>query len=82
VIQAETGCSLREAVNRSARIHDEFMHTFQSEAAVLFALGSPMLKRFLAGLWAWLGGSKEWHSTTLRYRDSDASDTTGESAVA
>jgi 2-methylisoborneol synthase len=43
------------------------MHTFVAEAAVLSALGSPALRRFLADIWAWLGGSREWHSTSARY---------------
>ena len=25
-------------------------------------------RRFLADLWAWLGGNREWHSTTERYQ--------------
>jgi 2-methylisoborneol synthase len=67
VIAAEEKCSLREAIEASARIHDELMHTFEEEAAVLAVNGSPALARFLAGVWAWLGGSREWHSTTGRY---------------
>jgi 2-methylisoborneol synthase len=30
-------------------------------------LGSLGLRRFLADIWPWLGGSCEWHSTTERY---------------
>ncbi|MFC7613357.1 hypothetical protein ACFQV2_06785 [Actinokineospora soli] len=43
------------------------MRTFVAEAAALSASGSPMLRRFLADLWAWLGGNREWHATTARY---------------
>jgi 2-methylisoborneol synthase len=43
------------------------MYTIEAEAAVLSAAGSPQLRRFLAGLWAWMGGSKEWHATSARY---------------
>jgi 2-methylisoborneol synthase len=67
LIAAEDNCSLQEAVDRAARIHDEMMHTVEAEAAVLSASGSPELKRFLAGVWAWMGGSKEWHATSARY---------------
>ncbi|MFC5724250.1 family 2 encapsulin nanocompartment cargo protein terpene cyclase [Streptomyces gamaensis] len=67
VIAAEENCSLEEAVRRSALLHDELVHTFETEAAVLAAAGSPALRRFLAGTWAWLGGNREWHSTTPRY---------------
>jgi 2-methylisoborneol synthase len=30
-------------------------------------VGSIALRRFLADIWAWLGGNREWHSTTERY---------------
>lgn len=43
------------------------MHTFEVEATALSLVGSPALRRFLAGVWAWLGGSREWHSATERY---------------
>ena len=67
LIAAEERCSLQEAVDRAAQIHDELMYTIEAEAAVLSAAGSPQLRRFLAGLWAWMGGSKEWHATSARY---------------
>jgi 2-methylisoborneol synthase len=76
VLAAEQHCSITEAVQRSAAIHDELMHTFESEAAVLSLAGSPPLRRFLAGLWAWLGGSREWHASTARYHGADAAPTT------
>ncbi|GAA2634700.1 family 2 encapsulin nanocompartment cargo protein terpene cyclase [Streptomyces vastus] len=67
VIAAEEKCSLREAVERTVLIHDELMHTYEAEAAALAATGSPQLSRFLAGVWAWLGGSREWHAGSARY---------------
>ncbi|MGH3391596.1 MAG: family 2 encapsulin nanocompartment cargo protein terpene cyclase [Actinomadura sp.] len=67
VIAAEEHCSLREAIERSARIHDELVHTFEAEAALLRLDGSPALSRFLSGVWAWLGGNREWHGSTTRY---------------
>ena len=72
LIAAEEQCTLQEAVNRAARIHDELMYTIEAEAAVLSAAGSPQLRRFLAGLWAWMGGSKEWHATSPRYNSPSA----------
>lgn len=68
LIAAEEGCTLQEAVDRTALIHDELMHTYEAEAAALTAVGSPQLGRFLAGVWAWMGGCKEWHATSARYR--------------
>ena len=72
VIAKEEKCSEREAIVRSVRIHNELMRTFVVEATVLSQLGSLPLRRFLADLWAWLGGSREWHSTTARYSEARA----------
>ncbi|MGW0393338.1 family 2 encapsulin nanocompartment cargo protein terpene cyclase [Streptomyces sp. NPDC003042] len=67
LIAAEDGCSLQEAVNRTAAIHDDVMRTVEAESAALAALGSPLLGRFLEGVWNWMGGAKEWHATSPRY---------------
>ncbi|MDQ2790055.1 MAG: hypothetical protein M3Y73_10190 [Actinomycetota bacterium] len=67
VIAAEEKCTPQEAIERSVQIHNELMHTFVAEATVLSHLGSVALRRFLADIWAWLGGNREWHSTTKRY---------------
>ncbi|MEV8531794.1 family 2 encapsulin nanocompartment cargo protein terpene cyclase [Streptomyces sp. NPDC051211] len=68
LIEAEEGCSREEAVGRSAEIHDELMHAFEEEAALLSAGGFPPLARYLSDVWAWLGGNLEWHRTTARYQ--------------
>ncbi|WP_406480863.1 family 2 encapsulin nanocompartment cargo protein terpene cyclase [Streptomyces sp. NBC_01615] len=67
LIAAEDDCSLEEAVDRTVEIHNELMHTFEAEASALALTGSPELRRFLAGTWAWLGGSREWHAGSARY---------------
>ncbi|MBK3566732.1 family 2 encapsulin nanocompartment cargo protein terpene cyclase [Streptomyces sp. MBT62] len=67
LIAAEDQCSLEEAVDRTVEIHNELMHTFEAEAAALATAGSPELRRFLAGTWAWLGGNREWHANSARY---------------
>jgi 2-methylisoborneol synthase len=67
LIAAEDHCSLQEAIERTIDIHNELMHRYEAEAGVLSVLGSPALRRFLADIWAWLGGNREWHSTTKRY---------------
>lgn len=71
VIAAEEKCSLDEAVKRSVEIHDELVQTFETEAFVLSLAGSPALRRFLAGVWAWLGGNREWHRTSPRYNSAN-----------
>ncbi|WP_051581157.1 family 2 encapsulin nanocompartment cargo protein terpene cyclase [Pseudonocardia acaciae] len=67
VIAAEEKCTPREAIKRTVEIHNELMHKFVEEAGALSVVGSPMLRRFFADTWAWLGGSREWHATTARY---------------
>jgi 2-methylisoborneol synthase len=67
VIAAEEDCSPEEAIEHSVQIHNELMHTFVAEASVVSHFGSPALRRFLTDIWAWLGGNREWHSTTERY---------------
>ncbi|MFE3772164.1 family 2 encapsulin nanocompartment cargo protein terpene cyclase [Streptomyces sp. NPDC059122] len=69
VIAAHEQCSPSEAVKRSVEIHDELVRTFEAEAAALALTGSPELRRFLAGVWSWLGGNREWHSGSPRYND-------------
>jgi 2-methylisoborneol synthase len=67
LIAIEESCSTQEAIERTVAIHNELMHTFVEEAALLSQVGSIALRRFLADIWAWLGGNREWHSTTERY---------------
>ncbi|WP_394835988.1 hypothetical protein LVJ94_03660 [Pendulispora rubella] len=71
-IIAEEKCTHREAIARTVEIHNELMQMFVAEAAVLSAAGSPALRRFFTDLWAWCGGSRQWHATTLRYHSDDA----------
>ncbi|MFE3105574.1 family 2 encapsulin nanocompartment cargo protein terpene cyclase [Nocardia tengchongensis] len=69
VLAAEENCSRREAVQRTAEVHDELVHRFEAEAGALAATGSPELRRFLTGLWAWMGGNRAWHADSRRYND-------------
>ncbi|SNY89857.1 2-methylisoborneol synthase [Nocardia amikacinitolerans] len=69
VLAAEERCSRREAVLHTAAVHDELVHRFEREAAPLAAGGSPELRRFLVGLWAWMGGNRAWHADSRRYTD-------------
>ncbi|MCJ1676980.1 Camphene synthase [Streptomyces sp. APSN-46.1] len=67
LIAAEDGCTREEAVRFSADIHDELVHAFEDESAALAAAGFPPLTRYLADVWAWLGGNLAWHRTSARY---------------
>ncbi|MFI6448260.1 family 2 encapsulin nanocompartment cargo protein terpene cyclase [Kitasatospora sp. NPDC050543] len=70
VIAAEEGCSLQEALRRSADLHNELVHSFEASAAEITLTADPVLTRYLGGLWAWLGGNKEWHASSPRYNQS------------
>jgi 2-methylisoborneol synthase len=72
LITIEEKCSRQEAIERTVAIHNELMHTFVAEAVVLSQVGSLGLRRFLADIWAWLGGNREWHSTTGRYHSASS----------
>ncbi len=71
VIAVEERCSHEEAIRRTVEIHNEQMHAFVAEATALSITGSPILRRFFVDTWAWLGGSREWHATTSRYKLGD-----------
>ncbi|WP_433193142.1 family 2 encapsulin nanocompartment cargo protein terpene cyclase [Nocardia sp. CA-107356] len=71
VLAAQERCSRREAVVRTAAIHDELVHRFEQEAGPLAAVGSAELRRFLGGLWAWMGGNRAWHAASKRYNESN-----------
>ena len=68
IIAHEQGCSLQEAIQRSVAHDNEIVRAFESACRDLRPGASPELKRFLEELWAWIGGSREWHSRSARYR--------------
>ncbi|MFI9363047.1 family 2 encapsulin nanocompartment cargo protein terpene cyclase [Kitasatospora sp. NPDC053057] len=70
VIAAEDGCSLDQATQQAADMHNELVHSFEAAAAALSLTGDPLLTRYLGGLWAWLGGNQEWHASSPRYNQS------------
>jgi 2-methylisoborneol synthase len=68
VIALEEKCSHEAAIARTVEIHNELMRSFVAEALALSVTGSPMLQRFFVDTWAWMGGSREWHATSGRYK--------------
>jgi 2-methylisoborneol synthase len=77
LIAAEERCGLQEGMERTAEIHDEMVHTVEAESAGLSLDGSPSLRLFLAGIWAWMGGNHEWHRTSPRYSASQVTGSQG-----
>ncbi len=69
LIAAEQDCTIREATERTVRLHNDFVRAFQTSQQELAALPSPELQWFLRGAQAWMAGCLEWHGTTSRYTD-------------
>ena len=67
IVAAEYNYTLPEAVHVSAAIHDDVVHAFEDAVHLLRPTASPELARFLTGLSAWIGGSREWHAHSRRY---------------
>jgi hypothetical protein len=58
------GLGAGAAGRRAAQIHDEAMRAFQHHAAELASRADPATRRYLAGLWTWLGGHRTWHAVS------------------
>lgn len=60
-------CSLQEAIDRIADIHDAVMLDYEVAERALRADAPPLLNRYLTGLAAWIAGNLEWHKHSARY---------------
>jgi len=58
------GLGAGAAGRRAAQIHDEAMRAFQHHATGLAARADPATRRYLGGLWTWLGGHRTWHTVS------------------
>lgn len=63
----EHQCTLQQAIDRIADIHDDVMADYEAAEHSLLADASPLLKRYLTGLKAWIAGNLEWHKHSARY---------------
>jgi len=68
LIAAEENCSIREATERTVRLHNDFVRGFETSHRQLATVPSAELQRFLRGAQAWMAGGFEWHSTSSRYK--------------
>lgn len=50
------------AGRRAAEVHDEAVRAFQYHATQLASSADVATRRYLAGLWTWLGGHRTWHA--------------------
>ena len=64
----EHSCSVQHALELAAGIHNNIMRRYEAREGELLEQASPQLKRFLAGVKAWLAGNNEWHQHSARYQ--------------
>ncbi|MFJ3859432.1 family 2 encapsulin nanocompartment cargo protein terpene cyclase [Streptomyces sp. NPDC090085] len=69
VIAEKEGLSDKEGYLKAVEVHNDLMHAFEAEAALLAtAVPDPRVLRFLKGVAAWVDGNHYWHmSNTYRY---------------
>ncbi|MDZ5431650.1 hypothetical protein T3H00_03085 [Pseudomonas fluorescens] len=60
-------CTLQQAIDRIADIHDDVMRDYEAAEHTLLIEASPLLRRYLTGLKAWIAGNLEWHKHSARY---------------
>lgn len=68
LLAAQHQCSLQEAIDRIADIHDDVMVEYETMERALLVEATPLLKRYLKGLKAWVAGNLEWHKHSARYQ--------------
>ncbi|MEV4743303.1 family 2 encapsulin nanocompartment cargo protein terpene cyclase [Streptomyces sp. NPDC049555] len=67
VIAAEEECSIEDAFQKAIAVHNEIVHLFEEQAALLAAT-NPLVARFVAGLSNWMSGNHEWHAGNVGTR--------------
>jgi 2-methylisoborneol synthase len=60
-------CSVQESIRMGVAIHDELMQAYEIQEHQLLTDACPQLERYLAGIRAWVAGSREWHCKSARY---------------
>jgi 2-methylisoborneol synthase len=68
LIAAEENCTLREAIEKCVRLHNDFVKGFETAQRKLAAVPAVDLQRFLRGAQSWMAGGFEWHRTSSRYQ--------------
>lgn len=61
-------CSLAHAMHLTAKVHDDIVRAYEMAEQAVLPGACVELVRFLAGVKAWVGGSREWHQSSGRYR--------------
>lgn len=71
LIAAEENCTVREATERTVRLHNQFVRDFEAAQRSLAAVPSAELQRYLRGAQAWMAGCLEWHGSSDRYQSKE-----------
>lgn len=61
-IAREDGLGSAAAARRAAAVHDDAMRALQHHATQLAGVSDVPIRRYLSGLWTWLGGHRSWHT--------------------
>ena len=67
LLAARHHCSLQEAIDKAADIHDAVMQEYSTLEKQLLNNAAPLTKRYLKGLNTWVAGNLEWHKHSARY---------------
>lgn len=67
LIATERKCTLHEALEICVAHHNSIAGAYETACSKIGPAASPELRRFLNGLWAWMAGSLEWHTSSGRY---------------
>lgn len=68
LLAAKHDCSLQEAIDKTADIHDAVMREYVALEQRLLKDADPLVRRYLTGLTTWIAGNQEWHKHSARYR--------------
>lgn len=68
LLAAKHNCSLQQAIDKTADIHDAVMREYVALEHRLLKDADPLVRRYLTGLTTWIAGNQEWHKHSARYR--------------
>ncbi|WLH37517.1 hypothetical protein PSH79_09490 [Pseudomonas sp. FP2196] len=68
LLAARHNCSLQDAIDKAADIHDAVMQEYVTLEKQLLSTATPLTQRYLKGLTTWVAGNREWHKHSARYQ--------------
>jgi hypothetical protein len=67
VLRHHHGCTVQQALDESARMHDEEVDYYLHHEQLLLEQAPPTLRRYLEGLRAWMQGNYRWSLASARF---------------